>query len=75
VLYILRMRAVTALDSTAMNALDAFYSNCSEKGVQLILSHVNEQPLKLMKKSGFFDTIGEQNFTKHIDDALKLTAK
>jgi len=72
---ILRMRAVTALDSTAMNALDAFYSNCSEKGVQLILSHVNEQPLKLMKKSGFFDTIGEQNFTKHIDDALKLTAK
>ncbi len=72
---ILRMRSVTALDSTAMNALDAFYRKCSKNSIRLILSHVNEQPLKLMQKSGFVDAVGAENFPKHIDDALKLTMK
>lgn len=69
---ILRMRAVTAIDSTAMNSLESLYAKCKEKNIQLILSHVHEQPLKIMKKSGFYDSIGEGNFVPHIDDALKL---
>lgn len=69
---ILRMRAVTAIDSTAMNSLESLYAKCKENNIQLILSHVHEQPLKIMKKSGFYDSIGEGNFVPHIDDALKL---
>ena len=34
-------------------------------------SHVNEQPMKVMKKSGFVDLVGEENFCSHISDALK----
>ncbi len=69
---ILRMRAVPSLDVTAMDSLQALYKKCSSKGVRLILSHVNEQPLKVMKKSGFYESVGGENFCLHIDEALKL---
>ena len=69
---ILRMRAVNAVDSTAMNALDALNDKCKKMGVRLILSHVNEQPMKIMKKSGFVEAVGTENFVPHIHDALNL---
>ena len=45
---ILRMRAVPAADSTAMNSMTALYERCKKNGVTLILSHVNEQPDSLI---------------------------
>ncbi|MBQ7358683.1 MAG: sulfate permease [Lachnospiraceae bacterium] len=68
---ILRMRSVGAIDATAMNNLQTLLKQCKEKNVQLILSHVNEQPMSIMKKSGFFDMVGQDNFCPHIDDALE----
>lgn len=68
---ILRMRSVPSLDATAMNALEELRKKCEKQGVRLILSHVNPQPLQVMKKSGFYETVGEENFCPHIDDALK----
>ena len=72
---IIRMRGVTALDSTAMNSLEAIYETCKKKNVRMILSHVNEQPMELMKKTGFADKVGENNFCAHIDEALKTATK
>ncbi len=72
---ILRMRSVTSLDATAMNALENLHKKCLKQDVQLILSHVNTQPLEVMKKSGFADNIGEEYFCEHIDDALSLAQK
>ena len=71
---ILRMRAVPALDSTAMGALEHLYEKCEKRGVRLILSHVNEQPLQVMRKSGFYDKVGADNFCAHIDEALTRAA-
>ena len=68
---ILRMRAVPSLDSTALNALEALHATCKKQNVKLILSHVNEQPLQAMKKAGFYDAVGEENFCEHIDEALQ----
>ena len=68
---ILRMRSVTALDATALHFLEEFYEKCQKKGITLVLSHVNEQPMHAMKKAGFDKMIGEENFCAHIDDALK----
>lgn len=68
---ILRMRAVPSLDSTALNELELLYKKCKKQGVRLILSHVNEQPLSVMQKSGFYDAVGKENFCLHIDEALK----
>jgi len=67
---IIRMRGVPALDATAMHALDGLYDKCEENGVQLIFSHVNEQPRLTMEKSGFIKKVGEENFCSHIDSAL-----
>lgn len=69
---ILRMRAVPSLDASAMNSLEQLLSQCQQRGVRLILSHVNPQPLEVMKKSGFYEKVGEDNFCLHIDDALHL---
>ena len=68
---ILRMRSVTALDATAVHFLEQFYERCQKKGITLILSHVNDQPLSAMKKAGFDQLIGEENFCAHIDEALE----
>ena len=68
---ILRMRSVTALDATAMHSLEELYEKCKKKNITLILSHVNEQPMRTMKKAGFDKIVGEANFCEHIDDALK----
>ncbi len=72
---ILRMRNVPALDATAMRALNEIYSTCSSKGLTLILSHTNEQPLSVMKKSGFYDKVGCSNFLPNIDEALEYAEK
>lgn len=67
---IIRMRGVPSLDSTGMNALENLYSYCRSNGVNLIFSHVNEQPMKTMRHAGFVDLVGEEHFCASIDDAI-----
>jgi len=67
---VLRMRGVSAIDATAMNSLEQLYEKCQSKGISLVLSHVNEQPLHAMQKSGFYEKVGAENFCAHIDEAL-----
>ena len=68
---VLRMRAVPALDSTAMNALTALTKTCESNGVTIVFSHVNEQPMKAMKKAGFTELVGAENFCPNITAALE----
>lgn len=72
---VLRMRSVPALDSTAMNALQNLVKVCEEKGITLVFSHVNEQPMKVMKKAGFIELVGEENFRPNISAALEHAEK
>lgn len=67
---IIRMRGVPAVDATAMHSLELLYEKCQKNNVQIILSHVNEQPMQVMEHSGFAEKIGRENFALHIDDAL-----
>lgn len=68
---ILRMRSVSAIDATAMHSLEELYEKCQKRNIQIILSHVNEQPFRVMQKAGFDKKIGKENMCVHIDDALK----
>lgn len=72
---ILRMRSVPALDSTALNALQNLTKVCESKGITLVFSHVNEQPMKVMVKSGFVDLVGKENFCSNIRAALDHAEK
>ncbi len=67
---IIRMRNVPALDASAMRSLQALYQTCLTDGITLLFSHVNEQPLSVMKKAGFVAEIGEEHFFANIDEAL-----
>ncbi len=68
---ILRMRGVPALDASAMQGMEELYARCEKSGVELILSHVNEQPLRTFEKAGFPEKIGQDHFCPNIDAALE----
>lgn len=72
---VIRMRGVPAVDATAMHSLELLYEKCKKNEVQLVFSHVNEQPFHTMEKAGFVDKIGRENFCNHIDDALERASQ
>lgn len=72
---VLRMRSVTSIDITSIISLENLYNQCEKRGVRLILSHVNEQPLKALKKAGLVERIGEENLCPNIEAALEWAVK
>ena len=68
---ILRMRAVPAIDATAMNGVTRLVKQCEKAGIQVIFSHVNEQPMREFHHSGVFEMVGEEFFQPNIDAALE----
>ena len=67
---ILRMRAVTAIDITALHALEQIYDGCRKQGITMVLSHLNPQPEAMLTKAGFLDRIGADNCCPHVEAAL-----
>jgi SulP family sulfate permease len=67
---VLRMRAVPAMDITALNGLRRLYQECQAKNIQVVFSHVNEQPMSVFQKSGLYDEVGAEQFQPNIDAAL-----
>lgn len=67
---ILRMNTVTAVDSTAMNALEKLGERCEANGVQIVFTHVGKQPMQAFEKAGFAQRIGKEHFYPHIEDAV-----
>ena len=68
---VLRMRSVPAIDATGIHTFETIIKTCKKNGSTLIMSHVNEQPMNVLKKSGMYEEIGEENFCDHIDAALE----
>lgn len=67
---ILHVAAVTALDATALNALETLHAKLRRHGKHLIVSGAHTQPLFLMERSGFFDRIGAANVTGDLEAAI-----
>ena len=72
---ILRMRSVPAMDITALNSLQRLWEECRDKDIQVIFSHVNQQPMSVFQKSGLYGQVGEANFAPNIDAALARAAE
>lgn len=72
---VIRMRAVNALDATAMHSLEELYDKLSKKHIAVVFSHVNEQPMHVMQKAGFVEKVGSDNFCVHIDEALERASQ
>ena len=71
---IFRMRNIPAIDISALQVMTDVFAHFKKKGINVLFSHVNDQPMSVMKKSGFYDMVGEENFLPNIDEAL-LKAK
>lgn len=67
---VIRMRSVPAIDASAMRSLRQLAARAKKKKITLIFSHVNEQPMSVMKKDGFIEHIGVENFHPNIVEAL-----
>lgn len=69
---ILRMRSVPAIDATGIHSLETIINLCEKQDKTLILSHVNEQPMKTLEKAGLLDKI---MLADNIDMALEKAGK
>ncbi|HKL79467.1 MAG TPA: sulfate permease [Mobilitalea sp.] len=72
---ILRMRSVSAMDVNALHILNSVLKACKKKHITLILSHVQEQPLRMMQKADFDHMLGAGNICESIDAALLRASK
>ena len=72
---IFRMRNVPVMDISGLEALEEALETCNKRDMTLLLSHVNEQPMKVMEKAGFIAKIGQENICDKIDKALARAEK
>lgn len=59
---VLSMRGVPTIDDSAIDELDAIYTDLSKKGVRVVFSGVGASVKGKMMHSGLADKIGEHNF-------------
>jgi SulP family sulfate permease len=67
---ILHVAALTALDGTALRALETLHAKLRRHGRQLILSGPHTQPYFLMEKAGFLDAVGAANVVADLPAAV-----
>lgn len=67
---ILRLRNTRYLDAGGANALIQLKNVCDNKKITIYLSGICEQPMKLLKKTGISEKIGNENIFEDIHAAL-----
>ena len=67
---ILRLRNMTAIDATGLQAIEDLADRLHGSGRALILCGAREQPTRLMHKAGFERHVGEENIRANIEEAL-----
>jgi SulP family sulfate permease len=67
---VLRMRHVPMMDSTGLRALEIAWEKMHRDGVQVLITAIQPQPMKVLHKSGLAEKIGIDNFCADIDQAL-----
>jgi sulfate permease, SulP family len=67
---ILRLRNMTAIDSTGLQALERLALEVRGSGRTLVLCGAREQPARLMAQASFAQHVGEENICPHVAAAL-----
>src|SRR6202158_514833 len=68
---ILRLRNMTAIDSTGLQALESLADLVHDSGRELILCGAREQPSRIMHQTEFQRHIGKENMCESVDEALE----
>ena len=68
---IVKMSKVPFMDATAYHSIEMLHDICTKHDTKLIILKIQEQPLRMLKKYGFVDILGEKNFCDTVDEAIK----
>jgi SulP family sulfate permease len=67
---VLEMHRLVLLDSSGLDALQQLHRALKKRDTALVLAHVNEQPLELVRSSGFEAELGAENVVPTVGDAF-----
>ncbi|MDP4146400.1 MAG: sulfate permease [Bacillota bacterium] len=67
---IVKMSNVPAMDATAYHGLEMLYDMCNKTHTRLIFIGLQPQPENVLRKYGFFDIVGEENFCSSLEEAI-----
>jgi SulP family sulfate permease len=67
---VVRLRNMTAIDSTGMQALERLVDEVRDSGRTLVFCGAREQPAQLMRQAEFEHHVGPENICAHITDAI-----
>ena len=67
---ILRLRNMTAIDSTGLQALEAFADRVHGSGRELVVCGAREQPAKRMRDAELHEHVGGENICESLAEAL-----
>jgi len=67
---ILDLHRAINLDTTCLDALESLHRSLEKRGAALILCDANEQPLSLMRRSGFLAKLGKENLVRDLPAAV-----
>ena len=71
---VLRLRNMTAIDSTGVQALEAVADKLHETGRALLMCGAREQPSRIIHQADFEQHIGAENICPNIQQALERAA-
>ncbi|TKB50478.1 C4-dicarboxylic acid transporter DauA [Ferrimonas sediminicola] len=69
---ILYMSSVPVLDAGGLSALERWLEICRSEGTQVVVSDLQYQPLKTLRRAGIGPVPGQLAFVPELSDALKL---
>ena len=72
---VVRLRNMTAIDATGLQALEKLGEALHASGRTLVLCGAREQPAMLMQAAAFHQHVGEQNICPNIEAALQRAAE
>ncbi len=67
---VLQMQRLILMDSSGLDAMEQMHRTLKRQGVALVLANVNEQPLHLMRSTGFEAVLGEENIVPTVAAAF-----
>jgi SulP family sulfate permease len=71
---VLEMHQMISMDTSGIDALKQLHRVLQRQGIGLVCANVNEQPLSLMRRSGFEAQIGADAIVPTMDEALTLSS-
>ena len=66
------MRTVPAMDASGLHAFKVAIGKLQRDGIEIFLTAVQPQPMKVMFESGLAERIGLERFCADIDQALAI---